>query len=74
MFTEEDGILNKNGWFIFQHDMYITSGLSVTLCGGNNVGKDAEYLKYDDLEFLNLQRNTHHMNTIYSTDGIVILL
>ena len=76
LFTEEDGVLSKNGWFIFQHEMYITSGLRITPYGGNNVGKDAEYLKYDDLEleFLNLQRNTHHMNTIYSTDGIVILL
>lgn len=72
LFLEENAPLDNHGYFIFQNDMYVQSGLTIALSGGNNVGNNLKSIKYDEVNSQNMQRNTHHMNTIYDTEGNTI--
>ena len=73
LFTDDSTILNQNSYLIFRENEYSTSGFSVTLYGGNNVGNNVEYLKYDNEEYHHILKNTYKMNTLYTMGDATIL-
>ena len=56
-------MINNDGWFIFQPDMYYHIRLSVTPYGGNNVKKNVVFLESDG-EYLDVYKNAYQMNTM----------
>lgn len=73
LFTDDSTILKQDSYLIFRENEYFTRGFSVTLYGGNNVGNDATYLKYDNEEYHHILKNTYKMNTLYTMGDATIL-
>jgi len=73
LFTDDSSVLNQNSYLIFREDDYLTRGFSVTLYGGNNVGKDAKSLTYDDNDYVRVQKNMYPLRAIYSMGSAAIL-
>ena len=73
-FTENDYNIGDGRYFVFRENTYVDRGFTVTLYGGNNVGKAATSLKYDEKEFQNFHENTYPLNGIYDIDDVMVLM
>lgn len=72
LFTDDSSVLNQNSYLIFREDDYLTRGFSVTMYGGNNVGKDATFLKYDNNDYARIVKNMYPLSAIYSMGNAAI--
>lgn len=81
LFTEPSYSVRENGYLLFREQHYLNNG-SMTLFPydpkkpekSSDARNKAEGLKYDDIEYQNYLRNTHHLSSIYDSPSTEIYI